>query len=223
MPDTLLLQKISELKGLQDSAIIHLNKIDHIVSGLKSESIFYKLLPLIGVLLGGLITWWIQKDLKEKEFQLTIFREIKEISNKILNSLTNLQFQLKELAYLEVDSKYQFYIYNTSPNEKEKQRAYEEHYSDYKYITDVKNKVSMFVAEVNSNFSAHYKLSKIPFPDSLQTRLSEFTKHIFYLKREKEFASDEEVTTEMLQNKINNLCTDYVQHIDGLLDIVKDL
>ena len=187
MSDSLLLQKLSEVKLLQDTLSSQVSHIDSIVSSIKGESWFYKLLPLIGVLLGGFITWWTQKQLKERELRLTIFKELKDTSNKILSSLTNLQFQLKELAYLEVDSKHQFHIYCTSEEESERERAYEEHYNDYKYIADVKNKISLFVADITSNFAAYYKLSNTAIPNSVQNLLSTFTTHILNLPREKPF------------------------------------
>lgn len=83
MADSLLLQKIVELKILQDSTANQIAHINNVVAGLKSEGWFYKSLPLIGVLVGGLITWLIQKSLKDKELRLTNFRELKDTSNRI--------------------------------------------------------------------------------------------------------------------------------------------
>ena len=151
MADSLLLQKIAELKMLQDSTANQIAHINNAVINLKSEGWFYKSLPLIGVVVGGLITWLIQKSLKDKELRLTNFRELKDTSNRILTSLIGLQFQLKELTYLEVDTNFQYYIYSTS-EDIERKRAYEEIYNNYKYKADVKSKIGPYVAEVNSSF-----------------------------------------------------------------------
>ncbi len=222
MRDSLLIQKISEVRILQDSTFNQLEHIDKIVSGLKNETLFLKLLPLIGVIIGGFITWWIQKSIKDKELNLITFREIKDATTKIITSLTSLQFHLKELAYLEVDSKYQFQLSQTTTGDEQK-RALEEHYNDYKYIADVKNKISSCVAEVSSNFSSYYKLKKIDTPSDTSSKLTTFINHILTLEREQEFPLTPEVTSEVLKNKIDTLTSEYTKNIKGIIDLANAL
>lgn len=222
MPDSLLISKISEIKGLQDSTLNKLNHINEVVNNLKNESLFLKLLPLIGVIIGGLITWWIQKSLKNKELKLATFRELNNASNKIITSLINLQFHLKELAYLEVDSKYQYYLSQTTTGDESK-RALEEHYNDYKYISDYKNKVSTCVGDAFSNFSTYFQLKKLAMPISTSNSLLEFTNHILTLQREKEFSLTPEVTSKNLYDKIELLTNEYTRNINKILNLATAL
>jgi hypothetical protein len=223
MKDSIIILKLEQLKQIQDSNFVHLNKVEQLVLGIKNESLFLKLLPLIGVIIGGLITWWIQKSLKDKELKLTLLRELKETSNKILTAVTSLQFHLKELAYLEVDSKYQYYLSQTEETADGKKRAMDEHYNDYKYISDVKTKISSCVADINSNFVAYHKLTNKPMEQSLTNELLAFTEHILALKRELEFNIAKEVTTESLNLKIENLSKDYTKDIKKIMNYAQKL
>lgn len=221
MNDSLIIQKLAELQTAQDTSIVHLAKIEQLINGIKSESIFLKLLPLIGVIIGGLITWFIQRSLKNKELNLQLLRDTKDTTNKILFALTSIHFHLRELAYLEVDSKYQYYGSQTEKIEDVRKRAYDEHYNDYKYISDVKAKISTCVAEINSNFTTYYKLKNLAVEQTLLDELDVFTNHILNLPREEEFDLTKEVTNDMLKLKISNLTSIYLQNIDNLIKRAK--
>jgi hypothetical protein len=222
MEDSLLLQKILELKILQDSTSIRINHLSELITGIKSESWFYKSLPLIGVLVGGLITWFIQNSLKKKELSLANFRELKDTSKGILTSLIGLQFQLKELAYLEVDTNLEDYIYKTC-GELEKKRAYEELYNNYKYKAEIKSKVSSCVAEINSGFIAYYKLLKQAVPESMNTMLNNFTEHILKLPKDPPWDNKINDTTEYFSLREQGLATEYTKNIKELVDLTKSL
>jgi hypothetical protein len=223
MNDSLIVQKLIVLKQFQDSTNVHLSNIEQVLNSNKSESILLKLLPFLGVLVGGLITWFVQRSVKNFEFKLLVEKEIRDVSCRVLTSLTIMQFHLKELAFLEVDSKYQYYLSHSADSEEGKKRALEEHYNDYTYISNVKEKLSSCVADVNSTVSSYYKLSKKNMPDDVSNLLLKFTKHILSLQRAEEFDFNTEVTSDDLKRLIDELSAEYTLHIDDMLDKVKAL
>lgn len=133
-----------------------------------------------------------------------------------------MQFQLKELAYLEVDTNFQYYIYSTS-EDIERKRAYEEIYNNYKYKADVKSKIGPYVAEVNSSFIAYYKLSNKNLPDTLNTSLDDFTNHILNLPGDPELEDGIEFTTSIFDDKLTALTAEYTTNISELLAAARAL
>jgi hypothetical protein len=220
MADSLLIRKILELRNLQDSNANHMYEIQKSIDSIAHESWFFKMLPLLGVIVGGAITWLAQNSLKKSELKNNNQKELKVNSNKILTSLISLQFQLKELAYLEVDTNYQLYLYYTSENT-EKLRAYEEMYNNYKFKADVKNKISLYVSDIYSGFTTYYRLSNIEIPNDLSTLLEEFTNHIMNLPPDPEWQEGQEFSSETFTERQTILVAEYFNHISRLLGFSK--
>jgi hypothetical protein len=220
MSDSILINKIEKFIQLSDSTSIDVNIIEEGVNSLKDESIWLKSLPLIGVVIGGLITYLAQKHIKDKELALIKIREKKESINKCMLALFNLRFYLKELAYLEFDSKYQYYLSLTETEESAK-KALDEHYNDYKYITEYKNKIANCIAEINSNLFSHYKTVGKEMPDETKNMLNNFSNHNLNLRRYEELELDIEINTEFMRTQINSLANEYSLYIDDMINLVK--
>ena len=152
--DTLLVKKLAEIRSLQDFVVRHTNEINDAISKFENENLFLKFLPFLGVIVGGALTYYGQKVLKEKEYKIATSRAISDSINQVFINITLLGFLLKELAYLEVDSKYQYYLSCTETGENQK-KALDEHYNDYKYISDIKSKISNSLGSIISGCTSY--------------------------------------------------------------------
>jgi len=139
--DSLFLKKLAEIGYLQDTLIKHSQQLQTSIDKINSESLFIKYLPFIGVIIGGLITYFGQYFLKNKDLKMALVKETRDTVSKMFIGLTSLNFSLRELAYLEVDSKYQYQLSCKETGDNQK-RALEEHYNDYKYIAECRGKIA---------------------------------------------------------------------------------
>ena len=220
--DSLLLNKITEIHYLQDTLLKHSHELQTSIDNIKSENLFIKFLPFIGVIIGGLITYLGQYYLKNKDLKIALVKESRDTISKMFIGLTSLNFSLRELAYLEVDSKYQFQLSCKEAGEDQK-RALEEHYNDYKYIAECRAKIASSISEINSGFLTYYKCKNENIPASTLSKLNEFTSHILNLQRQTEYAEDSEITTPILNKDISDLRTEYTKNIADLQIIITGL
>ena len=220
--DSLLIQKIAELHSLQDTLIKHSSQLQTSVDSIKSESLLIKSLPFIGVIIGGLITYFGQYYLKNKDLSIALVKETRDTISKMFTGLTSLNFSLRELAYLEVDSKYQYQISCTETGNNQK-RALEEHYNDYKYIADCRSKIAFSISDINSGFLNYYKCKNEKIPATTISKLNEFTSHILNLQRHPEYPEDLEITTQILNDDILNLRNEYTKNSAEIQIIVTSL
>ena len=220
--DSLILNKFIEIHNLQDTLISHSNLLQKSIDSIKNENFFIKFLPFIGVIIGGLIAYFGQYILKNKDSKIALIKERREMISKMFTGLTSLNFSLRELAYLEVDSKYQYQLSCTESDENKK-RALEEHYNDYKFIAEYKNKIAGSISDVNTGFLTYYKCKNEPMPSSTIFKLNEFTSHILHLQRHPEYPENIEITTEILDTDIRNLRTEYTKNIADIQVIVTTL
>jgi hypothetical protein len=184
--DTLLIKKLVEIRSLQDSLVLHSKEINYAISKLESENLLLKFLPFLGVIVGGALTYYGQKVLKEKEYKIATSRAISDSINQVFINVTQLNFLLKELAYLEVDSKFQHYLACTETGENSK-KALDEHYTDYKYISETKSKISNSLGSIISGFSSYYKLQNMALPPNTTTILNTFSNHLLNLPRQTDY------------------------------------
>jgi hypothetical protein len=205
--DSLIVKKLIDIISTQDSLMLHTKKLEEVVNASK-PSLLLQLLPFIGVIVGGVIAYTGQNILKNKELKLTRLTTINSAVNKIFSNLTCLTFYLKELAYLEVDSKYQFYLSLTEQG-KFKDRALEEHYDDYKYAAELKSKTAIAVSEIDSSFASYYRLKNQSVPANTATILNTFGNHLINLKKHYGFDEETVVETEQVHRDVENLFSEY--------------
>ena len=172
------------------------------------------------MIIGGLLTYLGQSFLKNREIKITNENNKREAVNKIFTNLTGLNFCLRELAYLEVDSKFQFQI-SCKETGDNKKRALEEHYNDYKYIAENRSKISIALSEIQTGFMSYYKISKLSIPESHSLILLELNNHILNLKRHTEYPESLDLTTEMVEIDILTLKKEYTKNITSIENIVK--
>jgi hypothetical protein len=229
--DSLLLKKLTEIYSFQDTLMLHTQKLQESVTELKTESLLLKTLPFIGVIVGGIITYVGQSVLKNREIKLSTSNGITDAINKIFSNLSILTFSLKELAYLETDSKYQYYLSCTESGEKQK-KALDEHYNDYKYIAEIKTKIAFAISEIDSSFTSYYRLKKIKIPDNTVTILNTFSNHLLNLKRHPgyDIPTDEEirkglknVTDEVTISDITKLFFEYNKLTMSIKELATEL
>jgi len=221
--DSLLLKKLVEIHSLQDTLIFHTNNLQSEFNSFKSETIWLKLLPFFGVIIGGLIAYFGQYFLKNREIKVSIDGEKREVVGKIFNCLTRLDFYLRELAYLEVDSKYQYYLSCTETGNNQK-KALEEHYNDYKYLAKYRIKIAAALSAIQNGFLTYYKLNKTIIPIAHSIKLTELKNTILNLKRPREYnESLNEIKAETLENDIVNLKNDYTKNLEDILTIANKL
>lgn len=222
MDSTLITKELLNIKQYQDSISIKLSSINHNLVKLKEVDLIDKYLPVIYLLVGGVLTYLFQVQLKKIEKRINDEQKIKTSIFNLKYYLQLVKFHLKEIAYLEVDSKYQYYLYQKTKGEAQK-RALEEHYGDYKYISENRYKLNTSVSNINAELSGIYKLLKKPMPHDCYQRLLQFTNHMLTLKKQKDYNIKETVDEVKFFASESTLLADYNQHINELMIIVDKL
>ena len=220
--DSLLIKKLFAIQSVQDTLLNHTVKLQQVIETIKSESIWLKLLPFFGVILGAVMAYCGQFFLKRQDINVINRKEKREAVNKIFKNLTLLEFYLRELAYLEVDSKYQYQIYCKEDGDGKK-RALEEHYNDYKYIADNRAKIAAALSELQTSFATYYQIEKELVSDDCTKLLDQLSTHIIGLKRHSDYDEKLDLTTEMLEQDISTLKDEYSRNIKSVTDFAKTL
>lgn len=229
--DSTLVHHLSEAITNQDTLLNITKQLKTDIQSLKQENIFLKILPFLGVILGAVITYFGQHILKKKDLKFATNKYISESISNLFTQIGTVSFNLKELAYLEVDSKYQYYLSCIEEGEGKK-RALEEHYNDYKYIADVKTKIINAISEIDASINCYYKLKDEMIPPNTITTLNIFSNHILTIKRfdgfeiptQEEYNNNEKiVSTEMIENSIHTLFLNYDQFTINIRQIISSL
>lgn len=97
--DSLYSKKLSDIYSLLDSLLVQTNDLQVAVDAIKSESLFLKFLPFIGVIVGGLITYFGQYLLKTREVKLVISKSINDTINKMYVNINLITFYLKDIVF----------------------------------------------------------------------------------------------------------------------------
>lgn len=205
--DSIVVQKLFYIGVTQDSILNSLHEIRSLVINFKSESFWIKVLPFIGVIVGGIITYFGQNFLKRKDIFLLQKKEVRDNVNNLLTNIVYLKFLLKEMAYMEVANNYQYYLSN------KKIGNMDGYTHNYKYITESRAKIWQTVSEIYASCNLYYKHKKIPIPPENIFKLNNFVSHFFTLKSPKQYDIDTIVTQEMTRSDSENFYNDFAQNI----------
>ena len=226
--DSLFIKKLDHLTTIQDTILVHTNKIEALINNATGENWIIKGLPFLGVVVGGIITYYAQNVLKKKDIQIAKNNQRSESICDLIAKVSMLPYFFKELAYLEVDSKYQYYIY-LSYTEESKKKALKEHYNDYNYIAENKTKIIELVGAINANINKIFRLKNNAVPDNITIVLATFNNHILNLKRHDGFDADfynpetNELTTEIINEEIDKLFLEYNQQTIYIKNIASSI
>lgn len=222
MDSTLIIKELIGIKQYQDSINIKLSSINNAIVKLKEVDLLDKYLPVVYLLIGGILTYLFQVQLKKIDKRTNDEEKIKASIFNLKYCLQLVKFHLREIAYLEVDSKFQYYLFQKLNGDAQK-KALEEHYGDYRYISENRDKLNTAVSNINAELSAIFKLLKMPMPHDCYQRLLQFTNHILTLKKQEDFDINETVDDARFKASESALLAEYSQHIDELMIIVDKL
>jgi hypothetical protein len=222
MDSTVLANHLISIKEIQYTIKTDLDKIDGSVKKLLDAEFIDKLLPVISLIAGAVLTYLVQLWLKNRDNKVKNDEKIDTVIYNLKYHLQMVKFYIKEIAYLEVDSKYQYYLYQKLKGEL-KQRALEEHYGNYKYLSENRSKLSDAVAKINAEFSSYYKISKVQMPLECSQLILQFMTHMRTLRRYHEFDKSKEVDEAKFSLAEKTLTAEYSKHINELISFVDQL
>jgi len=219
-----ILYKTLTILLMNDTLIIKsLNEIHNLITNNQNESFYLKLLPSLGVITGVLLTMLGQYLIKNHELKLSLIKEARDAKHKILLNLICLQSYLGELAYLEIDSKYQYFLSETESLVESRKKALDEHYNDYKYISECKSKITNCIAEINASIFCYHECKKIKISDEDYDTLKTSIESIFNLRRPDHYDTIYKVNQDDLDNDIQILKSNYLQSLNDIEEFANDL
>ncbi len=220
----LIFRRIDSLYALHQTFSGKFDTLQTSVNDLKPENIWWKVLPpLLGVILGAVISYFGQRYLKKLDISQAIQKERREAISKITAGIFTLNFSLKEWAYLEVDSKYQWNIYENAADPDPKKKALDEHYNDYSYIAQHKKNIAVALSDITGSFHNYYRCLNQAVPAATDTALQELSSHILSLERQTEFSSGKAVDILVVQNATKLMQAEYTKNIQGIRTLANTL
>jgi hypothetical protein len=230
--DSLILQKLTLIHNTEDSVLHHLENLQEVVEKIKPESTFFKLLPFIGVIVGGVLTYVGQYLLKNREVETTNNKSVSETINKLYLSITQIKFFLRQLAHAEVNSRFQVYNHYTNTEEIAKKIALEEHYLGSKLKKEINEKMAFCVSDLIAAFRQYYRLKKVSTPKETLEKLDNFSDHLITLRHHGGFdlpTQQDDVeehnlkTSDIARKDINKLFIEYNSRTDEIKNLIATL
>jgi hypothetical protein len=218
--DSLLLNRLDAFQIVQDSISKHTIDIQGKVDSLSSDHIS-KYMPIIVVIIGALATLWVSYLQKNREYRLVKGKELQATLNKLYADQILLKFYLQELAYLEVDSKFQLICSEIELGESQK-IALTEHYNDYKYISENKIKIASTLADINSGFQFYTKNRRTAMNTTGHEQLITMTEKLLNLPNLEPY-TDMENANNSQKNDIVKLKEKYVNEMSPLKGLISKL
>ena len=223
MSDSSVIKKLVEIENSIDS----LQNYVQTVSLQTQQNLFIQAQPFIGVLIGGLLAYLSQYLIKKAEVRQNKESAIRNAIAKIEMNISLIRIHLSEIAYLQIDSRYQYYLSETYKEQYRKERALAEHYEDYKFIANHKITIAQCIGVIQESITTFFKLKRKNIPDEIKYDLEDFIEFVEneIVLREPFDIGDNKVE-EKLDILINDLKHEYISrmsYFDGLRSILRKI
>jgi hypothetical protein len=207
----------------QDTLFLESKKVNALIEKLENENTNGKYLQLAAVFLGTLLTLIGQSFFKYFDNNTIMRKEKAALKGRLISNSNLLKFYLSELAYLEIDSIYQFYLCQGNVGTLEKQKALDEHYNDYKYISDYRNKIADSISGINADYICYYDSAKSILPKSDWSIIQIVTLQLANLEKPGSYGDEMSITDSMVKGDVARLCSKYVTIIQPIEPIIQNL
>ena len=207
-----------------DSSLSLINeKIATLTQKLEKDNKNDKYMQLVGVALGALLTLLTQFTVNYFQNKGVKRKEKSQLKGRIVSNTNLLKFHLSELSYLAIDSVYQYYLWKKNTDPEEKKKALDEHYNDYKYISDYRNKVGDSISAINADFLCYYDLGNEELPQNNWVILQSTTNQLANLHKPEFYKDNVTITDGTVKTDAQNLRVQYLSHLTPLETIISNL
>jgi hypothetical protein len=177
-------------------------------------------LPLIGVIVGAVFALAGQAIFKYVDDKKSNKLLLIQCRNRVAYNICLLDHLLQRIAYLKVDSELQYFYSKFDDRDEERKKALQEHYDDYKYLSEAETRLCSCMAEIISHVYQYYDVRSHEMPFELSKLIRRAQENFIDLPNAEEFADREQTSTTEIDQRINML---FVRHRDAIVPLFEEI